>query len=247
MEFDVSTLIFEVINFLILLWLLKRFLYQPVLSVIEKRRQQIESELAQAARQEGDAQALKQQYERRLLDWDDEKSLAKDVLAQEINAERIKRIQQLDSEQAQLQKKNIIHLQQQQSAWRSQAEAEALQLGGAFASRLLTSLTCAELDVRLLQLFIEQLMNLPEEALSELSAVELSKVQVTSAHVLDDVHKESIRQALERKLGLINAQWLFSEDESLIAGLRVSVAGWNMGANLQDELRFFNQAGLMHE
>jgi F0F1-type ATP synthase membrane subunit b/b' len=39
----------EAINFLILMWLLKRFLYKPILDAIESREQKIAAELADAA------------------------------------------------------------------------------------------------------------------------------------------------------------------------------------------------------
>jgi len=44
------------------------------------------------------------------------------------------------------------------------------------------------------------------------------------------------------KLGDSDGQWQFTQDESLIAGLRVSIGGWTLHANLRDELRFFSEA-----
>ena len=38
----------------------------------------------------------------------------------------------------------------------------------------------------------------------------------------------------------------FSKDEKLIAGLRISIGGWMLQANLQDELRFFSEAAVTH-
>lgn len=38
MDFDWTTFILEIINFLILIWILKHFLYRPVLKVISERR-----------------------------------------------------------------------------------------------------------------------------------------------------------------------------------------------------------------
>ena len=66
MELDWTTFLLEVINFLILVWLLKRFLYQPVLEVIGKRRQKIQAELLQAATTQDQASQLKEQYEKRI-------------------------------------------------------------------------------------------------------------------------------------------------------------------------------------
>ncbi|MGN0159011.1 MAG: F0F1 ATP synthase subunit B [Brotaphodocola sp.] len=61
-------LLFVVINLLVLLGLMKKFLYQPVLNVIEKRQEMIESQFAQAAAANEEAKKLKLQYESCLAD-----------------------------------------------------------------------------------------------------------------------------------------------------------------------------------
>ena len=63
MEFDWTTFTLEIINFLILVWILKRFLYRPILDVIAKRRAGIEKTLADAQRIETEAIEIKQQNE----------------------------------------------------------------------------------------------------------------------------------------------------------------------------------------
>ena len=48
MELNWSTFVLEILNFLVLVWILKRFLYKPVLAVIARRREGIEKSLAEA-------------------------------------------------------------------------------------------------------------------------------------------------------------------------------------------------------
>jgi F-type H+-transporting ATPase subunit b len=43
----------QVVNFLILVWLLKRFLYKPILHAIDEREQRIAKELADADTRKG--------------------------------------------------------------------------------------------------------------------------------------------------------------------------------------------------
>lgn len=250
MELDWSTFVLEIINFLILVWLLKRFLYQPVLNVITLRREKIEHELAQTAQGKAEVEGLRRQYETRLSDWEQEKRQALDALEQAIGQERSKRMQQLDAELEQQRLKEQTRDEQQRSQWRNQAEAEALQLGGAFASRLLKSLSCSELDLRLQQLFIDQLLALPESAVRQMRAgwqESAAKVEIISAMELDESRQQLIRAMLEQKLGPRPGSMHFRRDEHLIAGLRVSIGGWLLQANLQDELRFFSEAAVSHD
>ena len=66
MELSWSTFVLEIINFLVLVWILKRFLYKPVMDVIARRREEIEKTRAEAAQLQTDAQNLQQQYEERV-------------------------------------------------------------------------------------------------------------------------------------------------------------------------------------
>jgi len=69
LELNWSTFALEIFNFLVLVWILKRFLYKPVLNVITRRRETIENQLAEARQLHADADALKERYEHRLSDW----------------------------------------------------------------------------------------------------------------------------------------------------------------------------------
>ena len=72
MELNWSTFALEIINFLVLVWILKRFFYQPVLEVIARRRAGIEKTRTEALQLQDEAQALRSQYENRLTEWDKE-------------------------------------------------------------------------------------------------------------------------------------------------------------------------------
>lgn len=59
-------LVFLIINILILYVLMRKFLFKPVLGVIEKRRQLIEGQLEQAQKAQEEADALRTQYQNSL-------------------------------------------------------------------------------------------------------------------------------------------------------------------------------------
>ena len=245
MELNWTTFALEIINFLVLVWLLKRFLYRPVLDVIEKRRQKIGEELARAVRVQEEVDTAKQEYAERLAHWEDEKRLARESLEQDIARERDLRLELLDDELAKHREQQSARDQQEQESLLARAEAEALQQGAAFAARLLGDLAGPELDLRLQQLFIEQVATLAESTREELEGGwnnSGSDVEVTSASPLDAARQQAVRGALENALGPCDRPWRFSQDDSLIAGLRVSFGGWLLEANLKDELRFFTEA-----
>jgi len=63
MEINQYTVVWQVINFFVLLFILRRFLFKPVFRVLDARRQQIEDALADAANKQAEAEELKKRYE----------------------------------------------------------------------------------------------------------------------------------------------------------------------------------------
>ena len=63
MHIDWWTFTLQTINFLVLVWLLWRFLYKPAKEVIEKRKQLAEQAFADADKQKGEAEAARQRFE----------------------------------------------------------------------------------------------------------------------------------------------------------------------------------------
>jgi len=55
----------QVLNFLILVWLLKHFLYKPILNAIDAREKRIASELADADAKKSEAQKERDDFQNR--------------------------------------------------------------------------------------------------------------------------------------------------------------------------------------
>ena len=56
MPIDWFTVVAQAVNFLILVWLLKRFLYKPILHAIDEREKGIATQLAEAVAKKAEAQ-----------------------------------------------------------------------------------------------------------------------------------------------------------------------------------------------
>ena len=64
---DWKLLIAQIVNFLILFLILKKFLYGPVLDILEKRQKRVEKSLKDAAKIDENLAAAKQDYEKEVL------------------------------------------------------------------------------------------------------------------------------------------------------------------------------------
>ena len=66
MSIEPSTVIFAIINFVILFALLKKFLYKPLFNMLDERASIIENSLDEAENARNEAQAMKAEYEESL-------------------------------------------------------------------------------------------------------------------------------------------------------------------------------------
>jgi len=241
LELNWSTFVLEIINFLVLVWILKRFLYRPVLDVIARRRASIEAQLAESQRLHDEADTLKRNYENRLADWDHERQLARDTLAQELDTERVQQMQALQTTLAQEREKAQVAESRQRTEAVRKIEHQAMQQSAQFASRLLAEATGPELEMRLLDLLLDNLTTLTPEQITALRTQwgqPPASITVASAYPLPEDRKQRLQEKLAEVTGL-NVPIQYTQKTDLLAGLRITIGAWILNANVRDELQGF--------
>jgi len=243
-EFDWTTFALEIINFLILVWILKRFLYRPVLDVIARRRAGVEKTLADAKRIGAEAGELKQRCERELAQWEKDKEAAQARLREELAAERGRLMAALETSVAEERERRRVLDERRQHDLQRSVEEQGIAQGAAFSARLLSRVATPELEARLYALLLEDLRGLRAEdrrAVAEAAAAPGLQLKVQSAFALD----EGRRAELERVRAEATGKTLpveYRENPDLLAGFHVAIGPWILHANLRDELKFFSGA-----
>ena len=244
MNFDWSTFFLEIINFLILVWILKRFLYHTILGVVAKRRAIIEKAMANARRIETEAGELKQQSQRELAQWKEEKEVAQAHLREELAADRKRLMAELEISVAEERERRRVLDERQQYEYKRAVEEQGIAQGAAFSAKLLSRVAAPELEARLYALLLEDLRGLRAEdkrAVADAAAAPGLQLKVQSAFALDAARRAELAQALAEIVG--NTLPIeYRENPDLLAGFQVSIGPWILHANLRDELKFFNGA-----
>lgn len=241
MELSWSTFLLEIINFLVLVWILKRFLYKPVLEVIAQRRTSIENKLDEAQRLHDEADTLKAEYENRLVDWEKERQQARDVLAQELDEERTRQIDAVKMTLAKEREKAQVAESHQHAEAVREIEHRALQQSAQFASRLLAQAAGPELETHLFDLLLDGLSTLTNHQIDAFKAQwgePPEVIVVVSAYPLPEDKRQRLEDVLTRVTGL-SVPVNYEQTPDLLAGLRVSVGAWVLHANVRDELKGF--------
>lgn len=241
MELNWTTFALEAVNFLVLVWLLKRFLYKPVLTAIAQRKAAIDKTLSDSQAKQSDAQALETQYRNRLADWEHEKEQLRTALLEEISRQRTQMTAALEDSLAKERERARVLEERRLKESQELAAAEGISKGLQFVSCLLTRLASPELEKRLVDVMLEDLTLQPHERLEAIRAackMGDCHIKVASSFRLSRQTRDAIVEKLREatKNGVTPE---FSEDSRLLAGLRISIGPWVLHANLQDELDFF--------
>ncbi len=219
MHFDWSTLVLQTINILVLLWLLRRFLFRPVVAIIAERKDTAEKLLADAAaaREQAMATAAQAALREKTLAADSEHILADAHAAAE--TERAKLLEQTAQEAARAHDAALASLELDRIQMRRELELEARTLAVAIASRLVGRMPSQALNAASLQSLDTWLGTLPPQQLGALARANEALEVVTAAR-LDDHTQTACRDMLRRYLGGTPTLH-FGVDPSLIAGVEL--------------------------
>src|ERR1700733_859555 len=88
MLIDWFTVAAQVVNFFILVWLMKRFLYKPILHAIDEREKRVATELANADKKKAEAQKEGDEFKRKNKEFDQQRAALLSKATDEAQAER---------------------------------------------------------------------------------------------------------------------------------------------------------------
>jgi len=232
-----TTFLFEIANFLVLVWIVWRFLYRPVREILDRRSSAIAAEIEQANATRAEADQIRERYESRLSDWQTEKAEAQRRLDEELGHAREARLEALAREIEEravaarlLEERRLADLQQE-------AETRAALHGTRLASRLLSLAATPELERRLFEMVLKDLESPPAAAQPDRHLA----VNVASVFEIDAGQRTALERALKARFGG-DLSFRYERDPELIAGVRVSAGAFEWGANLHDELRYFAES-----
>lgn len=238
MELDWSTFLLEIVNFLILVWILKRFFYRPILDVIAARKGKIEAILNDAKEIREEAGSLKAVNEKKYEEWETRRQSLESALSAEIASKREKMLADLNVTLEKEKARQAALSEREAGQLRLAMEDQALLLGAGFSSSLLSRLASPELEMRLFEAFME---DLEKYDAAKMRLETEKKLDVSSAYPLPEEQKRLLVGKMESLLGR-PLEPAFSENPDLLCGIRVRIGPWVLHANLKDELAYFRGA-----
>ena len=234
----------QALNFLVLVWLLKRFLYKPILAAIDARESRVAAELADADRRKAEAKAERDTFQAKNEAFDRERAALLGKAVQEAAAERQRLFGEAREAADALAAKR-------QEALHSDAQALAVALRRrtqhevfAIARKALADLATTSLEERAGEVFIRRLREMDGPAKTRLGeALETSAVPaiVRSAFDLPADQRAAIQTAINETFSAdIHLQFETAAD--VVGGIELSANGQKVAWSITQYLASLEQS-----
>jgi F-type H+-transporting ATPase subunit b len=239
MLIDWFTVAAQVLNFLVLVWLMKRFLYQPILRAIAAREQLIASHLSSAAEQMHAAQAERAEFADKNQQFEQQRASLLSAATAEVETQRQGLLAGARQAADALSAKRQMALRNDASNLNQAIAQQVQEEVFAIAAKTLADLADSRLEERLVAVFITQLQQLEgseRQRLLDACSQPEEALLLRTALALPEPQREALQAALKVCCG-VEVKLQFVTDAALIGGLELSCAGqcfaWSIAEYLQ--------------
>ncbi len=235
---DWFTVIAQIFNFLILIWLLKKFLYGPILEAIDEREKKISGQFIQA-RAETEA-AVKERNDF-LLKKEELEARRESMLqnaSEEAEACRRRLMEEARREADELRVRLNDTLEKERDELRRKIAGAIKDEVFETARRALKDLADEALEDRMAKIFIDRLRALGEaekNAVAALAEGASRTVTVKSAFELSEQRRREIESAFGEVFGY-GAKIVFETSAGLVCGLELTAGGYRYAWSISDYL-----------
>jgi F-type H+-transporting ATPase subunit b len=238
MKIDWFTVIAQVINFLILVWLLKKFLYKPILNAVNEREKKISDNLNDAASQKKAAQKEQDDFKKKNDDFDTQKKGLLDKAVADANAEKDKLITAAKANADALGASMEKEFKEKQDQDKKNLAENTQKQVFAITRKAFTDLASVSLESQSVDTFIKHLTNekKPEkQKFIDAFKVNSNAILVKSAFNFPKKEQTDLTDAVNKLLGS-KIELQFKTAPELISGIELSTNGYKVAWSFSEYL-----------
>jgi len=235
---DWFTVTAQIVNFVVLIVLLKYFLYDRIIKAMDRREEKIRSRLEEAESQRKEAEQEAGSYRRKNEEIDQERRKMLAQAREEAEKEQKSLTNKAREEAEKTRMRWQDSIQKEKDAFLRELRQSAASQVYAVSRRALRDLADAELEERLVEVFLSELQAMPEEKkhdLAEAVQKEGNTVTVRSGFEVSTKLRRKITEALHRSLAE-NAEIVYETVPEVIMGIELKTRGEKVAWSLEHYL-----------
>ena len=234
----------QVLNFLILVWLLKHFLYKPILNAIDAREKRIAAELADADAKKTEAQKERDDFQNKNKVFDEQRSALLGKAADEAKVERERLLDEARKAAESLRATQATALRNDHARLGSEITRLAKNEVFGIARKTLADLATVSLEERVGEVFTRRLREMDGKAKALLGAALKSSSEpavVRSTFDLGAAQRAAIQNALNETFSA-EIRIRFETSPDLISGIELTANGQRVAWSIADYLASLGKA-----
>jgi len=228
----------QALNFLILVWLMKRFLYRPILKAIDTREKLIAKELADAEAKKSEAQKERDEFQHKNEEFDQQRAALLTKATDEAKAEGLRLLeaarQAADALSAKRQESLVSDARNLNQAISRLTQQEVF----AITRKALADLATTSLEERMGEVFDRRLRALNGQAknvLGQALKINSEPALIRSTFDLPAAQRAAIQNALNETFSA-DIHLRFETSPDLVSGIELSANGQKVGWTIADYL-----------
>jgi F-type H+-transporting ATPase subunit b len=228
----------QALNFLILVWLMKRFLYQPILNAIDAREKRIAKELAEADAKKAEAKKEQDEFQRKNEEFDQQRAGLLIKATDEAKAERQRLMDEARKAADALSAKRQESLRSDAKNLNQAITRRAQDEVFAIVRKALSDLATVSLEERMVEVFTRRLGEMNGEAkagLGEALKTASEPSLVRSAFDLPTDQRAAIQKAVNETFSA-DIHLRFETSPELVSGIELTANGQKVAWSIADYL-----------
>ncbi|MBK5271737.1 MAG: F0F1 ATP synthase subunit B [Bacteroidia bacterium] len=234
MKINWFTVIAQVINFLILVWLLKKFLYKPVLAAIDAREKKIESRLEDAKNKKEEAKKEQDEFSEKNKQFDQQKKELMDKAIADTKVQKDKLMVDAKKDVDDIHDKQQKALKDMEEDLKKDLAQKTQKEVFNISRKALTDLASVSLEEQSVKVFISRIEDLKDKEKQQFIDAfesESSPVLIQSAFELHKKQQTEIRKAVDEILGK-ETEFEFKTSPGIISGIELKANGYKLSWNI---------------
>lgn len=238
MLIDWFTVFAQIVNFLILVVLLKKFLYKPILDAMDAREHKIDNNIREAQKTKKDAEASSAILAKQLAELSDDRTKRLQATTDEVNAARTKMTAEARDDVSALKERWEASLTSEHEALTHRLAERIQQEVVSIARQVLLDLADEKLEERLTQQFMNRFVKLNEDDLKAVNAALQAKddpVLVRTAFEFPAEMQKAFETSARKRISTKNV-FQFQTAPDMVCGIEIVVPGHVINWSVQSTL-----------
>lgn len=237
MEINWFTFGAQILNFFVLIFVLQRFLYKPIIKAMARREKTICDRLSSASEQKAEAEQEVKHYQEIQQQFTDQKTELLTQAKSEVEETRQKLLKEMQESLAKERSQWQSNLQRQKDSFLREVGDRTMQQLQVTVRRVLTDLAQSDLEAQIARVFLQKLRDLTETERAELvttlnaSTKDSIALTVVSTFTLPTDIGAAIATVLQDYFDAVGSgkiELIYKIESSLICGIELRGTGYKL-------------------